>query len=142
MVSHDRWKVIMAMWKRIGHFSGEIIAVFAMISTAFSISSSVVKRPRLKRTAPKPYSSPTPIAFNTGDNSLDVSWHAEPRAAAALYAFTKARKKPVVCFALVTNQMGAVEGDFEKGHNQGIEDFLALIRATCEALLPGRKPHA
>ena len=27
----------------------------------------------------------------------------------------RARGKPVVCFALVTNQMAQVEGDFEKG---------------------------
>jgi uridine phosphorylase len=67
--------------------------------------------------------------------------HAVEMEAAALYAFAKARKKSVVCFAMVTNQMGAVEGDFEKGRNQGIEGFLALIRATYEALLPGRKSH-
>ena len=33
--------------------------------------------------------------------------------AAALYAFAQARRKPVVCFAHVTNQMGRIEGDFE-----------------------------
>ena len=49
-------------------------------------------------------------------------------------------KKPVACFALVTNRMGAVEGDFEKGHDQGIEGSLTLIRATCDALLPSGKP--
>jgi uridine phosphorylase len=35
--------------------------------------------------------------------------------AAALYAFAEARAKAVVCFARVTNQMGSVENDFEKG---------------------------
>lgn len=55
--------------------------------------------------------------------------------AAALYAFAKARGKAVVCFALVTNQMGAVEGDFEKGCDRGLDGFLSLIRATGEALL-------
>ena len=35
--------------------------------------------------------------------------------AAALYAFAEAREKPVICFAHVTNQMGSIEGDFEKG---------------------------
>ena len=34
--------------------------------------------------------------------------------AAALYAFASARRRPVVCFAHVTNQMGRIEGDFEK----------------------------
>jgi len=38
---------------------------------------------------------------------------------------------------MVTNQMGATEGDFEKGHDHFITSFLALIGATCEALLPG-----
>jgi len=35
--------------------------------------------------------------------------------AAALYAFARARQEPVLCFAHVTNQMGRVNGDFEKG---------------------------
>lgn len=34
---------------------------------------------------------------------------------AALYAFAAARRRPVLCLAHVTNQMGSVEGDFEKG---------------------------
>jgi purine-nucleoside phosphorylase len=34
--------------------------------------------------------------------------------AAALYAFARARGRPVLCFAHVTNRMGR-EGDFEKG---------------------------
>ena len=47
--------------------------------------------------------------------------------AAALYAFAEARKKPVICFALVTNQMGNEENDFEKGDAQGSTDTLNLI---------------
>src|SRR5258706_741005 len=35
--------------------------------------------------------------------------------ASALYAFAQARRKAVLCFAHVTNRMGRVEGDFEKG---------------------------
>lgn len=34
--------------------------------------------------------------------------------AAALYAFASDRDRRVVCFALVTNQMAQIEGDFEK----------------------------
>jgi hypothetical protein len=34
--------------------------------------------------------------------------------AAALYAFSEARKKPVICVAHVTNQMGSSDLDFEK----------------------------
>jgi uridine phosphorylase len=60
--------------------------------------------------------------------------------AAALYAFAEARSKPVICFAHVTNQMGAVEGDFEKGEADGTVDALAVIAATAAlfAAKPGR----
>jgi uridine phosphorylase len=54
--------------------------------------------------------------------------------AAALYAFATARRKSVICYAMVTNQMGAIEGDFEKGSNDGSDSFLELIKATCETL--------
>ena len=44
--------------------------------------------------------------------------------AAALYAFAMARRRAVLCFAHVTNQMGRVEGDFEKGGANGTRDAL------------------
>lgn len=47
--------------------------------------------------------------------------------AAALYAFAEARGRSVLCFAHVTNQMGRVEGDFEKGAADGAEDSLRVI---------------
>ena len=47
--------------------------------------------------------------------------------AAALYAFAAARKKPVLCFAHVTNQMGRIEGDFEKGISDGAQESLKVI---------------
>lgn len=50
--------------------------------------------------------------------------------AAALYAFAQARQKAVVCFAHVTNQMAKVEGDFEKGDDNGSRDALALLAAA------------
>lgn len=56
--------------------------------------------------------------------------------AAALYAFARARGKAVVCFAHVTNQMGRVEQDFEKGEADGSVGSLAVIRRTAAALLP------
>jgi uridine phosphorylase len=55
--------------------------------------------------------------------------------AAALYAFSEARSNPVVCFAHVTNRMGSVEGDFEKGEASGSEDALQLISITVKAWL-------
>ena len=45
--------------------------------------------------------------------------------AAALYAFAKARSKSVLCFAHVTNQMGRIEGDFEKGSADGAKNRCA-----------------
>lgn len=57
--------------------------------------------------------------------------------AAALYAFAQARGKKVLCFAQVTNQMGQIDGDFEKGEANGAHSALALItisgRAAMEA---------
>jgi uridine phosphorylase len=53
--------------------------------------------------------------------------------AAALYAFARARNKPVLCFAHVTNQMARTEGDFEKGEADGTVDALAVIRAAAKA---------
>ena len=54
--------------------------------------------------------------------------------AAALYAFAKARGKPVVCFAHVTNQMGQIEGDFEKGHADGTTDALRVVVRAAKRL--------
>lgn len=56
--------------------------------------------------------------------------------AAALYAFASAKRKPVVCFAHVTNRMARIEGDFEKGAANGAHDALALVDAVmrrCDA---------
>lgn len=54
--------------------------------------------------------------------------------AAALYAFARARAKPVLCFAHVTNRMG-LAGDFEKGEESGATASLALIGAISKAWL-------
>lgn len=54
--------------------------------------------------------------------------------AAALYAFAQARRRPVVCFAHVTNQMGRIEGDFEKGEADGTADALRIVRRAAERL--------
>jgi uridine phosphorylase len=47
--------------------------------------------------------------------------------AAALYAFAAACNRPVLCFAHVTNQMGLIEGDFEKGVADGAQDSLDVL---------------
>jgi uridine phosphorylase len=54
--------------------------------------------------------------------------------AAALYAFARARQKHVLCFAHVTNQMGRVDGDFEKGEGDGSRDALHLIAIAADRL--------
>jgi uridine phosphorylase len=54
--------------------------------------------------------------------------------AAALYAFAEVRERPVLCFAHVTNQMGRVDGDFEKGEADGSRDALNLISRAARRL--------
>jgi uridine phosphorylase len=49
---------------------------------------------------------------------------------AGLYAFSQACNKPIVCFALVTNQMAQAGDDFEKGPDNGAEHALTLVAAT------------
>ncbi|WP_206018325.1 nucleoside phosphorylase [Roseovarius nitratireducens] len=53
--------------------------------------------------------------------------------AAGLYAFASARGRDVICLAHVTNQMGTIEGDFEKGEANGTSDALAVVSrvVTC-----------
>ncbi len=68
------------------------------------------------------------ISFARSENLLAVEMEA-----AALYAFARARKKKVVCFAHVTNQMGRIEKDFEKGEDNGNAVLLQLIsNVICE----------
>jgi uridine phosphorylase len=52
--------------------------------------------------------------------------------AASLYAFAQAKRKPVVCFAHITNRMGVSEGDFEKGEADGTVASLRLIEAVAQ----------
>lgn len=56
--------------------------------------------------------------------------------AAALYAFARAREKPVVCFAHITNQMAQAGDDFEKGEADGALASLALLQAVADILQP------
>jgi uridine phosphorylase len=54
--------------------------------------------------------------------------------AAALYTFARARNKPVLCLAHITNTMGLSEQDFEKGEADGTAEALKLLDATAGAL--------
>lgn len=53
--------------------------------------------------------------------------------AAALYAFAAAREQTVLCIAHVTNQLGRIEVDFEKGIADGAEESLRAITSIARA---------
>jgi uridine phosphorylase len=53
--------------------------------------------------------------------------------AASLYAFAAARARPVICLAHVSNQLGCVDGDFEKGDHNGAGGSLELVMALAAA---------
>ncbi len=76
----------------------------------------------------------TDAPFRETQEAIDAALHAGVLAvemeAAALYAFAKARGRPALCFAHVTNQMGRIEGDFEKGAAAGAEESLRVITLT------------
>jgi uridine phosphorylase len=78
----------------------------------------------------------TDAPFRETQAAIDAAVQAEILAvemeAAALYAFAKARGRPVLCFAHVTNQMGRMEGDFEKGAGDGAEESLRVILLTAD----------
>ena len=59
--------------------------------------------------------------------------------AAALYAFAAAIRRPVACFAYVTNQMAQTDGDFEKGPDDGAEQALAVAAAVGRGWLAVRR---
>lgn len=68
------------------------------------------------------------IAFARSENLLAVEMEA-----AALYALAEAKGYPIVCFAHVTNQMGLIENDFEKGAADGNTAFMRLISTIAQA---------
>ena len=55
--------------------------------------------------------------------------------ASALYAFAEAKDHAVICFAHITNQMGNVENDFEKGEAQGSLDAVEVISQAAKTWL-------
>lgn len=82
-------------------------------------------------TTDAPYrETPTAISAMKAKGLLAVEMEA-----AALYSFSQACAKPVICFAHVTNQMARSEGDFEKGEADGSVDALAVILAAARAWL-------
>jgi uridine phosphorylase len=59
--------------------------------------------------------------------------------AAALYAFAEARARPVICLAHVSNQLGCIEGDFEKGEDNGARCSFDLATAIAAAWVRGAR---
>ena len=54
--------------------------------------------------------------------------------AAALYAFSEMKRKPVICYAHLTNTMAREGDDFEKGLENGSLASLKLISETINIL--------
>jgi len=72
----------------------------------------------------------TAIVYCRSEGILGVEMEAS-----ALYAFAEAKRHPVICFAHITNQMGNVVNDFEKGEAQGSLDAIQVISQAAEAWL-------
>jgi hypothetical protein len=68
------------------------------------------------------------IARRRRDGILTVEMEA-----ASLYAFAAACTRPVICLAHVSNQLGCVDGDFEKGDGNGAAGSLDLVMALAAA---------
>jgi uridine phosphorylase len=56
--------------------------------------------------------------------------------AAALYAFARSARMPLLCLAHITNTMGQGGADFEKGEADGTRDALSVLSTVIEALYP------
>jgi uridine phosphorylase len=73
------------------------------------------------------------IAFARSEGILGVEMEA-----AALYALAQVKGRDIVCFAHITNQMGNVENDFEKGAAQGSASSIKVIRTAAHGWLKAR----
>jgi uridine phosphorylase len=109
-------------------FSTADAKLLEMLSGAFTHLSVPVERGGTWTTDAPFRETPEAIAAMKEKGLLAVEMEA-----AALYAFSQARRKLVLCFAHVTNQMALIEGDFEKGEADGTVDALAVITAAAHA---------
>jgi uridine phosphorylase len=78
----------------------------------------------------------TAIAYCQLEGILGVEMEA-----AALYAFAEAKGQHVICFAHITNQMGNIENDFEKGAEGGSLDALQVISQAAKSWLSYPDPR-
>ncbi len=74
------------------------------------------------------------IALRRAEGILAVEMEA-----AALYAFASACGRPVVCLAHVSNRLGCVEGDFEKGDGNGVCGSVELVTRLASAWLQAER---
>jgi hypothetical protein len=68
------------------------------------------------------------IAARRRDGILAVEMEA-----AALYAFAGACSRAVICLVHVSNKLGCIDGDFEKGEDNGACDSIDLVKALSAA---------
>jgi len=111
--------------------------LLAMLDGAFAGASQPVLRGAAWTTDAPYRETAAAIAAMVARGILAVEMEA-----AALYAFAAARHRPVVCFAHVTNQMGQIEGDFEKGEAAGAPAALDIVVRAAARLMPGGKVRA
>ncbi|MDZ7829757.1 MAG: nucleoside phosphorylase [Halofilum sp. (in: g-proteobacteria)] len=113
-----------------GHYSASCPEMLASLAGAFSDAEVEVIRGATWTTDAPFRETEQAIAAMRERGLLAVEMEA-----AALYAFARVKGRSVVCFAYVTNQMGTVEGDFEKGEEDGVAATLQIVALTAERLL-------
>ena len=97
-------------------------ALVALADTAFADCGQTIRRGATWTTDAPFRETETAIASRAATGVAAVEMEA-----AALYAFARSTGHPVLCLAHVTNQLGRVENDFEKGAGNGAHDSLDLI---------------
>ena len=110
-------------------FSGASASLLAALEGAFDGLDTPVLRGASWTTDAPFRETATAIAAMQARGLLAVEMEA-----AALYAFSAARARAVLCIAHVTNQMGQAEQDFEKGEADGTVDALRVILAAARRL--------
>ena len=108
-------------------------AVIALAETAFAAIAHGVRRASTWTTDAPFRETETTIASRAAIGVAAVEMEA-----AALYAFARSTGNPVLCLAHVTNQLGRIENDFEKGIGNGAHASLDLVARFAGAWLAGR----
>ncbi len=108
-------------------------ALVALAEAAFAGSRQSIRRAATWTTDAPFRETETAIASRAANGAAAVEMEA-----AALYAFARSSGHPVLCLAHVTNQLGRVENDFEKGLGNGAHDSLDLVARFAEAWRAGQ----